>query len=170
MRRGGHLAAVLVCLAVSAAACGGPGGSANPSGGNGTSASGRHFAQCMRAHGVPNFPDPSGGVVNLAGINQNSLQFRHAAGICGRPAGAGPSQQTQGEAKGLTFARCMRAHGVPNYADPTANGQGGITSHVSRGSGGPGPRSPVFQAAERACRPVLPGSGNSGSGNDGSAG
>jgi len=167
LRRGGGIVAILVCLAVSAAACGGP-GSANP--GGGTSASGLRFAQCMRAHGVA-VPDPSsGGGLNLSGINQNSPQFQHAAGICGRPAGANPSQQAQDETQGLEFARCMRAHGVPNYSDPTTNGQGGITSHVSRGSGGPGPKSPVFQRAVQACRSVMPGGGNTGSGNGGSGG
>jgi hypothetical protein len=169
LRRGGGIVAILACLAASAAACGGPGGSANPGAGNGTQASGVAFALCMRAHGVSRFPDPSGGVVNLSGINQNSPQYQHAAGICGRPAGADPSQQAQGMVKGLAFARCMRANGVPDYSDPTANGQGGITSHVSRGSGGPSDKSPVFQRAERACRSVLPGGGNSGSGS-GSAG
>ena len=170
MRRSGRLAAVLVCLAVSAAACGGPGGSPGSGGGTGRQTSGLRFAQCMRAHGVSNFPDPTGGMVNLSGINQNSPQFQHAAGICGRSAGPNPSQQAQNQAKGLEFARCMRAHGVPNYADPTTNGQGGITSHVSGGSGGPGPKSPVFQTAVRACRSLLPGGGNSGGGNGGSAG
>lgn len=166
LRRDGGVVAVLVCLAVSAAACGGPGGSADPGADGGTSASGVEFAQCMRAHGVPNFPDPSGGRVNLSGINQNSPQYQHAAGICGRPADAGPSQQAQGMANGLAFARCMRAHRVPNYADPVANGQGGFTSHMSSGSGADR-KSPVFQAAERACRSLLSGGGNHGSGSAG---
>lgn len=34
------------------------------------------MGRCIRAHGVPNFPDPnSQGQVNLAGINFNSPQF-----------------------------------------------------------------------------------------------
>jgi hypothetical protein len=165
LRRGSSLAAVLACLAVSAAGCGGPGGSADP--GSAGSGNGVRFAECMRAHGVPNFPDPSGGGVNLSGINQNSPQYQHAAGICGRPAGAGPSQQAQGMAKGLAFARCMRAHGVSDYADPVANGQGGFTSHGSSGNGGLSPKSPTFQRAARACRSVLSGDGNPGSGSAG---
>jgi hypothetical protein len=46
--------------------------------------------QCMRKHGVPNFPDPSfpssgGSIVQLpAAINADSPAFRKAQKICGR--------------------------------------------------------------------------------------
>jgi hypothetical protein len=48
-------------------------------------------AQCMRKHGVPNFPDPTfpsngGSIIQLAaGINADSPAFRKAQKICGRP-------------------------------------------------------------------------------------
>ena len=57
-----------------------------------------HFAECMRAHGVPNFPDPaegaalpSGPVLALRGMlfagtaafNPSSEAFKHAAVACG---------------------------------------------------------------------------------------
>jgi len=157
LRRGSGLAAIVVCVAAFATACGGPGGSANP--GSGGSGNGVRFAQCMRTHGVPNFPDPSGSGVNLSGINQKSPQYQHAAGICGRPAGAGAAQQAQAVAKALEFSRCMRAHGVLNYSDPTVSNSGNgssITSHMSSGSG-VDRKSPVFQDALRACRSVWPG-------------
>lgn len=163
LRRGSGLAAVVVCVAALAAACGGPGGSANPGDGNGTSASGLAFAQCMRAHGVPNFPDPSGGQVNLSGVNQNSPQFQHAAGICGRPADAGAAQEAQGLAKALAFARCMRAHKVPNFPDPTVRNSGSGSSITMSSGSGVDPKSPLFQAAARACRSLLPGGGKPGS-------
>ena len=166
LRRDGRLAAVLVGLVAFAAACGGPGGSAIPGYVNGTPGSPVAFAQCMRAHGVPSFPNPSNGSWNLAGINQNSPQFRHAAGICGSSGpSTGSSQLAQGLAAGLAFSRCMRAHGVRNYADPTAR-NGVISAHVGSGVDR---SSPVFQAALRACRSVLPNGGNSGSGNGSAA-
>jgi hypothetical protein len=82
-RRAGHLAVVLVSLAAAAAACGGsspgsaPPGPAKPGpfstqsgavtrgggsrGGNESAGSfSLAFAKCMRAHGVPSFPDPNG--------------------------------------------------------------------------------------------------------------
>jgi hypothetical protein len=50
------------------------------------------YAQCMRAHGVPNFPDPhttSGGIgtpsgigFDMSGIDQNSPQYRSADQAC----------------------------------------------------------------------------------------
>ena len=50
-------------------------------------------AQCMRTHGVPNFPDPtfSGGQLNanIGGVNPESPAFKHAAAVCGGPEGSG---------------------------------------------------------------------------------
>jgi len=49
-------------------------------------------AECMRRHGVPNFPDPTfpagGGVaINLGpGVNPQSPAFKQAAAACGGPA------------------------------------------------------------------------------------
>lgn len=168
LRRDGRVPAVLACIAALATACGGPGGSAIPGYVNGTPGSPVAFARCMRAHGVPGFPDPSGGQWNFTGVNPNSPQFTHAVGICGgqSPVSAA-SQQAQGLAKGLRFARCMRAHGVRNFSDPVA-GNDSNGSQISS-SGGMDPNSPVFQAALRACRSLLPG-GSSGGGNSGSTG
>jgi hypothetical protein len=46
------------------------------------------LAQCMRSHGVPNYPDPNpnNAPVNLAqlGINENSPQFQSAQRTCER--------------------------------------------------------------------------------------
>ena len=50
-------------------------------------------AECMRTHGVPNFPDPtfSGGQFNpgLGAINPESPAFKHAAAACGGAGGVG---------------------------------------------------------------------------------
>lgn len=67
--------------------------------------------------------------------------------------GAGPGrsgQQTAGSFS-LAFARCMRAHGVPDFPDP--NGQAG---QLGPGSG-INPDSPQFQSAlNGACKPLAP--------------
>ena len=91
--------AVFTGLALGAAACGG--GAANPtastsgaagnvtaggtaSGGSGQRSSGTFslaFARCMRAHGVPNFPDPNGQAGQLgpaSGIDPSSPRFQSA--------------------------------------------------------------------------------------------
>jgi hypothetical protein len=87
------------------------------------------FAKCMRADGVPNFPDPSPGDGSLfrigTGINPSSPAVEAAQAKCqkligGGPPGPGstthPSAQTL--AKLLTISRCMRRHGVAGFPDP----------------------------------------------------
>ena len=55
---------------------------------------------------------------------------------------------------GLELARCMRAHGIANFPDPSAGG--GI--ELAPGSG-LNPQSPAFQAAQTACKKYLPDKG-----------
>ena len=49
------------------------------------------LAHCMRTHGVPNFPDPTGNNVEThqliarLGIDPKSPAFGHAAAACGNP-------------------------------------------------------------------------------------
>lgn len=49
------------------------------------------FSECMRAHGVPHFPDPqfaNDGRIGLGigpGADPNSPSFRHAQQVCGNP-------------------------------------------------------------------------------------
>jgi hypothetical protein len=82
----------------------------------------------MRANGVPDFPDPSAGggapFPIAAGANPAAPAFRAAQAKCqklgGLPAIFGstthPTAQTL--AKLVKIARCMRAHGVPQFPDP----------------------------------------------------
>jgi len=125
----------------------------------------KKFAACMRAHGVPNFPDPnSQGEIDIspsAGLDPGSAAFRSAQGHCsallpngGRPS---PQQEARMRAGALAFSACMRKHGVANFPDPTFL-DGGAQIRITGGSGGNlDPRSPVFQAAQRACRGKLVG-------------
>ena len=55
---------------------------------------------------------------------------------------------------GAKFAGCMRAHGVKNFPDPGSQGliQIGPSSGID-------PSSPTFQAAQSACRKLLPNGG-----------
>ena len=84
------------------------------------------FARCMRANGVPNFPDPSpgGGFAFQAPVSSPALKGAQAK--CrkllpgGGPPALGskthPSAQVLG--KLLKIAECMRTHGVPQFPDP----------------------------------------------------
>ena len=66
--------------------------------------------------------------------------------------GAGPAHGSARQSE-LAFSRCMRAHGISDFPDPSS--QGGIALN-----GGPGsdlnPSSPLFKAANSACKPLLP--------------
>ena len=87
------------------------------------------FSNCMRANGVPNFPDPAagrGGFPIGAGLNRSSPAFHAAQARCHGllPSGGlpGPGTQTnpssQTLAKLVNIARCMRQHGVSQFPDP----------------------------------------------------
>src|SRR5262245_65417247 len=87
------------------------------------------FSRCMRSHGVPNFPDPSTIAPRaLKAIAQhlaaNNPRFTAATRACNHllPNG-GPQEPAQSRtqlADELSFARCMRSHGVTRFPDPTA--------------------------------------------------
>jgi hypothetical protein len=142
-----HLwAAAAVALAFTAAGC--SGGSTPPTaasqsttaaaaaGGSGSSgasplADAVAYSQCIRSHGVPNFPDPvqtpSGGYgYRTSGIDPNSAAFQGALQACkslpspwnstGQPLTSAQQQAW------LTWAQCIRTHGVPNFPDPTFSG------------------------------------------------
>jgi hypothetical protein len=123
-KAGSGLAAVI--LAVTLAACG---SHSKPGSGSGSvSHSGAiALASCMRAHGVPNFPDPAagGGGVNLAGtgIDPQAPAFKSAQADCARlgpNGGPGAARATESEfLAALTFSKCMRTHGYPAFPDPT---------------------------------------------------
>jgi hypothetical protein len=53
------------------------------------------YAECMRANGVPKFPDPNGsGSTNVLGLDPNGAVFEHADQVCskqtGMPSSSGP--------------------------------------------------------------------------------
>jgi hypothetical protein len=54
-----------------------------------------NYVACMRANGVPNYPDPTGDKSNLNGINTNSPTFLKANNICGKKIDA-PAWWTNG--------------------------------------------------------------------------
>ncbi len=88
----------------------------------------------MRSHGVPNFPDPvltpGGGYgYRTTGIDPNSAAFQGALQAC--KALPSPWQSTGQQLSPaqqqawLSWAKCIRAHGVPNFPDPTFSGRRG---------------------------------------------
>jgi hypothetical protein len=118
------------------------------------------YAKCMRANGVPQFPEPVEGAIELKGgpgssLNPESSQFKAAEAKCHKlmPEGGKPSpqQQKQAEERALKVSACMRSHGVPNFPEPEFGQGGGVRLHLKAGPGGLDPHSPQFQAAAKAC-------------------
>jgi hypothetical protein len=172
-------AAAVVC-AVAIAGCGGSGSSAVQAAATGTNAANpqaQAASQCMRAHGIRNFPDPvkgSGGGVGLSvtmtpgsptvtveGIPFSGPAFTAAAKTCKfGPGSDGHGGLTAAQRRGmLENAECMRTHGVPNFPDPTFGPRGGVMGGASSGSN---VHAPAFVRANQICNHVgvpLPGGG-----------
>jgi hypothetical protein len=125
------------------------------------------YSACMRAHGVPNFPDPkistNGSEVKVAIAVNPSISgnphFNSAQQACrkllpGGEAGEGPAHQIspREQAQYLKAAACIRTHGIPNFPDPTFSGGGVHVSHK-----GLNLDSPQARAAEEACQSLIPG-------------
>jgi hypothetical protein len=111
----------------------------------------------MRAHGVPDFPDPnSNGRFNVDPHSASSQETaanhacHHLLTAGGRQADAAQQQHMLGQL--VKYARCMRAHGVPNFPDPqTTNGGVGENAGMGFDTGSTNVNSPQFQAADHAC-------------------
>lgn len=89
----------------------------------------------MRTHGVSNFPDPqvttTGNSVSVRQMvpagDASTPAFKKAQKACAKlqPGAQGATPDHQGPSKTalLAFARCLRAHGISNFPDPTSAGQ-----------------------------------------------
>jgi hypothetical protein len=131
------------------------------------------YSQCMRTHGVPEFPEPTEGKLlmhssdhngHVTGVNPESAQFQAAQRACGKLApngGKAPSaaEQAKMQESALNFSKCMRSHGVPNFPDPEFrhSGGGGLGIRIGGKGSGIDPNSPQFQAAQKACQSLMPG-------------
>jgi hypothetical protein len=112
---------------------------------------------------VANFPDPppigartSKPTLQQLGVSES--QFRRAAGTCSHllPSGGSGSQQTAQQkhtrlVDELSFARCMRNHGVSRFPDPTA--QGDLSVEMVRAQG-IDVHSPAVLHVVQACLPA----------------
>ena len=110
------------------------------------------FSSCMRSNGVTRYPDPdSTGKPPKRSAQQlgvSTTQFASANAACRHllPNGGRTSSRTQVVAQGLSFARCVRAHGVPNFPDPASDGRIPDPASVGIDQG-----SPKFESANAAC-------------------
>jgi hypothetical protein len=157
------------------------GASANPNGVTGDGSAARrtalhNAAECIRQHGAPRYQDPvltaDGRVYTDELTLFDSLDETQLAAVetaCGeliRAAKFSPGDQAPPPPKlvqaGVRSAECFRAHGLPDYKDPTVNsrftpGKGfGLDASGIPGAGqGDAKQNPTVQQALTACRSVL---------------
>ena len=148
------VSAVVIAACGSSSLTSGPAGARDPL---------LQYAQCIRAHGVPNFPDPRahGGLAIPNDINPQSPAFKSSQQACARlaqpPAGQAESSESR-KLELLALARCMRSHGVPNFPDPTnsppppsdGNALGGNGSYLALGTAQQR-QSPEYKQAAAGC-------------------
>jgi hypothetical protein len=157
-RRYATLAAI-ACAAV-IAACG---SSQHPAKTGGSGGPLLKDAQCMRAHGVTNFPDPSatGGLVIPNGINAQSPVFKSAQQACERftQSSNEPRASADRKLQLLAVAKCMRKHGVPKFPDPASTPPPPSAGNVIGGNGwylalgiAQQRRSPAYKHAAAGCQ------------------
>jgi hypothetical protein len=157
-RQAAWIAMVSAGTVLLAAACGSgsPGPAASPSRLYQQSLT---YSQCMRSHGVPDFPilkqGPGGSLVHPASPPAGMLTapgYDAAFRACLKLAviGGGSRARYQAAAlQGLKQAECMRTHGITNYPSPGAL-DGGIHSPDFTAIG-LDPHTLQFQAAGKAC-------------------
>jgi hypothetical protein len=139
-RRAKSLAAAIASLALLATGCG-TSSPANSTAGSPASftAAAFKYSSCMRDHGLSSFPDPTmtdhdGQQVAYLTATipvDPSPAFKTAQkacqGILPPPINASPTQLAQQrqtrEQHLLAFAKCLRNHGIPEFPDPTSQGQ-----------------------------------------------
>jgi hypothetical protein len=128
-------------------------------------------AECIRAHGAPHYQDPvltAGGAVYTDAVSLRDLgetvltaidtacdALIHAADFSMSDQGPPPPRLIQA---GVRSARCLRANGMPDVKDPTADspftpGKGFGLQPGELPAGGK--RNPAFARAVGACRAIL---------------
>jgi hypothetical protein len=120
------------------------------------------FADCMRSNGLASFPSPqdvSGRTMKLT-IQQdsgNNPHFQSAMRACknllpnrGSAPQQTPQQQRAQVADALSFARCVRGHGVARFPDPNAQGQLSVETVEAQGIDIHSPR--FCRRCGRVCR------------------
>jgi hypothetical protein len=157
---------VAVSFAVLAAGCGGgsPAGAgvaSSTTAATTTAQSGAlTFARCMRSHGLPNWPDPTGGgefdKSKLRQLAYSVSQVRAVEdGPCNHLLQApapGPAITAADRADYLNAAACMRSHGIADFPDPTFR-TGGVQTNIPSSVN---QDSSSFRSAAATCTKLIP--------------
>jgi hypothetical protein len=152
-RRRAHVIGI-VSVALLMAACG-SGSPASTAAGSAQYTKALAYAQCMRSRGVPSFADPDSQgqfpplQIGRNGVSQQAVQSAENACRSLQPGGSqGTAQQQRSTTtQALNFSKCMRAHGVADFPDPSAS-NGGIGYNLA----GVNTQSPQYRSAQQACQ------------------
>jgi hypothetical protein len=114
------------------------------------------FAECIRAHGVPDFPDPNPKGDFQYGVSVSPAVWKRATTACKdlQPPGTLSGKRTpKQQSASLRFAQCIRDNGVKDFPDPV-NGEPLVDTYKIPSSNRPGGMT-VLNAAMRKCGKVL---------------
>jgi hypothetical protein len=167
MTRNLTLTGLLAALALAAAGCSiGPLGAARPTASPTTAnpvAVYHEVAQCVRDHGMPDFPDPTVDAQGQPHLPEGQATpppsiFQACEPILNQlPPAQRPNGVQNDPAMMQRFAQCMRAHGITDWPDPNANGDFPLPPSLA-GSVKTGPRSQQIRAAWNGpCKQYNPG-------------
>jgi hypothetical protein len=110
------------------------------------------FAECIRAHGVSDFPDPDAKGEFSYGVSVTPAVWLKANRACEdlAPPGAVSGKRTpKAQSAALRFAQCVRDHGVKDFPDPV-NGEPLIDTYKIPSSNRPGGMT-ILNAAVHKC-------------------
>ena len=154
--------ALVALIGLAGAGCGSnaPTGTGTASSGANTKLTARDkavkFAECIRAHGVIDFPDPDAKNQFQYGVSVSRAVWTQATTACKdlQPPGTLSSKRTPKEqSASLRFAQCVRDHGVKDFPDPV-NGEPLINTYKIPSSNKPGGMT-ILNAAIGKCKAGL---------------
>jgi hypothetical protein len=144
-------------------------GCGSPSNGTTSSATTHHssggtsspiqLAQCARANGVPNFPDPTQAPDGSWQFpsSADGLQLPSACDSLKRGMGGQGNSPKPVSGADMTklqqFAQCMRQQGIPDWPDPQSDGSFILPARISQGG------KAMSSGPTKACRQYLPSQG-----------
>jgi hypothetical protein len=114
------------------------------------------FAECIRAHGVGDFPDPNAKNQFEYGVSVSPAVWKRATTACKdlQPPGTLSGKRTpKQQSASLRFAQCIRDHGVKDFPDPV-NGEPLVDTYKIPSSNRPGGMA-ILNAAMQKCGHVV---------------
>lgn len=117
------------------------------------------IAQCARAHGMPNFPDPTQAPDGSWQFppSAEGQQLPDACASLKRSLGGQGNTRKAASAADMSklrqFAQCMRQHGLSDWPDPNEDGSFSPPSRITQGGKG------ATGSQMAACGKLLPGQG-----------